>query len=334
MLSLNMNMKNNLKKVVITGGAGFIGSNLAKKLIHEGAENILIIDDLSTGKIENLDELKNESSEIEFIESRIEDLDNLNNLLSGYDFCFHLAAGVGVQYIMDNVSKALLTNIEGTHIMIEACKENNLPILITSTSEVYGVSNDEIWTENTKSLIGPPTKLRWSYAASKLIDEFLVLSEFNDGNLNPIVVRLFNIIGPNQVSDYGMVVPKFVEAALKNEDLIVHGEGAQTRSFTWVHDVIEYFYLLASKQLYGEIFNIGQTEEISINNLAKLVIELSDSKSQIIYKSHEEVYGTKFEDPMRRTPSIEKIVKATGYEPSMEIPQMVEEIIKYKKLNS
>ena len=257
-----MNMKNNLRKVVITGGAGFIGSNLAKKLLKEGADKILIIDDLSTGKVENLDELKSESSKVEFVESRIEDLENLNNLLSGYDFCFHLAAGVGVQYIMDNVSKALLTNIEGTHIMIEACKENSLPILITSTSEVYGVSNDEVWTENTKSLIGPPTKLRWSYAASKLIDEFLVLSEFNDGNLNPIVVRLFNIIGPNQVSDYGMVVPKFVEAALKNEDLIVHGEGAQTRSFTWVHDVIEYFYLLANKQLYGEIFNIGQTEEI------------------------------------------------------------------------
>ena len=218
--------------------------------------------------------------------------------------------------------------------MIEACKENSLPILITSTSEVYGVSNDEVWTENTKSLIGPPTKLRWSYAASKLIDEFLVLSEFNDGNLNPIVVRLFNIIGPNQVSDYGMVVPKFVEAALKNEDLVVHGEGAQTRSFTWVHDVIEYFYLLANKQLYGEIFNIGQTEEISIDNLAKLVIELAESKSKIKYKSHEEIYGTKFEDPMRRTPSIEKIIKATGYEPSMEISQMVEEIIRYKKLNS
>jgi UDP-glucose 4-epimerase len=131
-----------------------------------------------------------------------------------------------------------------------------------------------------------------------------------------------------------MVVPKFVEAALKNEDLIVHGEGAQTRSFTWVHDVIEYFYLLANKKLYGEIFNIGQTEEISIDNLAKLVIELAESKSKIKYKSHEEIYGAKFEDPMRRTPSIEKIVKATGYEPSMEISQMVEEIIRYKKLNS
>ena len=152
--------------------------------------------------------------EIEFIESRVEDIKNLNETLSNFDFCFHLAAGVGVQYIMENVSKALLTNIEATHLMIESCKANNLPILITSTSEVYGVSNDKVWTEETKSLIGPPTKLRWSYAASKLIDEFLVLSEFNDGNLNPIVVRLFNIIGPNQVSDFGMVVPKFIKAAL------------------------------------------------------------------------------------------------------------------------
>ena len=238
-----MTMKNNLKRIVITGGAGFIGSNLCRKLLKEGAEKILIIDDLSTGKIKNIEDLM-ELDEIEFIESRVEDIKNLNETLSNFDFCFHLAAGVGVQYIMENVSKALLTNIEATHLMIESCKVNNLPILITSTSEVYGVSNDKVWTEETKSLIGPPTKLRWSYAASKLIDEFLVLSEFNDGNLNPIVVRLFNIIGPNQVSDFGMVVPKFIKAALNGDELIVHGNGEQTRSFTWVHDVIEYFYLL------------------------------------------------------------------------------------------
>ena len=327
-----MTMKNNLKRIVITGGAGFIGSNLCRKLLKEGAEKILIIDDLSTGKIKNIEDLM-ELNEIEFIESRVEDVNNLNETLSNFDFCFHLAAGVGVQYIMENVSKALLTNIEATHLMIESCKVNNLPILITSTSEVYGVSNDKVWTEETKSLIGPPTKLRWSYAASKLIDEFLVLSEFNDGNLNPIVVRLFNIIGPNQVSDFGMVVPKFIKAALNGDELIVHGNGEQTRSFTWVHDVIEYFYLLANKKLYGEIFNIGQTEEISIDNLAKLVIELTDSNSKVTYVPHEEVYGSKFEDPMRRTPSIDKIVNATGYSPTMEIPDMIREIIKYKKTN-
>ena len=169
-----MTMKNNLKRIVITGGAGFIGSNLCRKLLKEGAEKILIIDDLSTGKIKNIEDLM-ELDEIEFIESRVEDIKNLNETLSNFDFCFHLAAGVGVQYIMENVSKALLTNIEATHLMIESCKANNLPILITSTSEVYGVSNDKVWTEETKSLIGPPTKLRWSYAASKLIDEFLVL---------------------------------------------------------------------------------------------------------------------------------------------------------------
>ena len=293
-------MKNNLKRIVITGGAGFIGSNLAKKFLSEGAEKILIIDDLSTGNKSNLDGLE----KIKFIQSRIEDIKDLDKLVSGYDFCFHLAAGVGVQYIMENVSKALLTNIEGTHIIIEACKANNMPMLITSTSEVYGTSTEEVWTEETKSLIGPPTKLRWSYAASKLIDEFLVLSEYNDKNLNPIVVRLFNIIGPNQVSDFGMVVPKFVEAALNNEDIIIHGKGEQTRSFTWVGDVIEYFYLLSNKKLYGEIYNIGQTEEISIKKLAELIIKLSSSNSKIVYKTHEEIYGNKFEDPMRRTPSI------------------------------
>lgn len=329
-LILSMTMKNNLKNIVITGGAGFIGSNLAKKFLSEGADKILIIDDLSTGNKNNLIGLGN----IEFIESRIEDIENLDKLFKDYDFCFHLAAGVGVQYIMENVSKALLTNIEGTHIIIQACKTNNIPMLITSTSEVYGTSNDEVWTEETKSLIGPPTKLRWSYAASKLIDEFLVLSEFNDNNLNPIVVRLFNIIGPNQVSNFGMVVPKFIEAAIQDRDIIIHGNGTQTRSFTWVNDVVEYFYLLSNKKLYGEIFNIGQTEEISIKELADLIIKSSNSNSKIVYKTHEEVYGSKFEDPMRRTPSIDKIVAATGYEPSMSISNMIKEIIEYKKINN
>ena len=327
-----MSMKNNLEKVIITGGAGFIGSNLVNKLLENGTEQILIIDDLSTGKLNNLNNLS-ENGNIKFIEKRVEDIENLSETFKGFDFCFHLAAGVGVQYIMDNVSKALLTNIEGTHIVIEACKQNDIPVLITSTSEVYGVSEDPIWTEETKSLIGPPTKLRWSYAASKLIDEFLALSEYNDGNLKPIIVRLFNIIGPNQLSEYGMVVPKFVEAALNDNPITIHGSGVQTRSFTWVGDVVNYFYLLAKNELYGEIYNIGQTEEISISDLAKLIIQKCNSKSEIIFKDHLEVYGDKFEDPMRRTPSIDKIVNATSYEPSMSIPEMVEEIIRYKKIN-
>jgi UDP-glucose 4-epimerase len=326
-------MKNNLKKVVITGGAGFIGSNLIRKLIEKDIEKILVIDDLSTGNIDNISEFK-DNNFIEFVESRVEDCQNLNSLIEGYDFCFHLAAGVGVQYIMENVSKALLTNIEGTHKIIESCKINGIPLLLTSTSEVYGVSDDPIWTEESKSLIGPPTKLRWSYAASKLIDEFLALSEFNDGKLNPIIVRLFNIIGNNQLSKFGMVVPKFIEAALENKPLIIHGDGTQTRSFTWVGDVVNYFYLLAEKQLYGEIFNIGQTEEISIKNLAEMIIKETDSKSEIIFKTHKEVYGERFEDPMRRTPSIKKIVDATDYSPTMTIPEMIKEIIDYKKLNS
>ena len=326
-------MKSSLKKVVITGGAGFIGSNLIRKLIEKDIEKILVIDDLSTGNIDNISEFK-DNNLIEFVESRVEDCQNLNSLIEGYDFCFHLAAGVGVQYIMENVSKALLTNIEGTHKIIESCKVNGIQLLLTSTSEVYGVSDDPIWTEESKSLIGPPTKLRWSYAASKLIDEFLALSEFNDGKLNPIIVRLFNIIGNNQLSKFGMVVPKFIEAALENKPLIIHGDGTQTRSFTWVGDVVNYFYLLAEKQLYGEIFNIGQTEEISIKNLAEMIIKETDSKSEIIFKTHKEVYGERFEDPMRRTPSIKKIVDATDYSPTMTIPEMIKEIIDYKKLNS
>lgn len=326
-------MSNNLNKVLITGGAGFIGSNLIKKLLSQGTESIYIIDDLSTGKLENI-KTYIDSKKVTLINKRVEDCNELDSLLNGIDFCFHLAAGVGVKYIMDNVSKALLTNIEGTHKIIESCKKNNVPILITSTSEVYGVSNDPVWTEETKSLIGPPTKLRWSYAASKLIDEFLALSEYNDGNLKPIIVRLFNIIGTNQLSEFGMVVPKFIEAALRNEPIVIHGKGEQTRSFTWVEDVVNYFCLLAEKELYGEIFNIGQTEEISIKNLADMIIKSTNSQSEIIYTPHNEVYGDKFEDPMRRTPSIEKIVKATGYEPNMSIPEMIKEIIDYKQIGT
>ena len=326
-------MSNNLNKVLITGGAGFIGSNLIKKLLSQGTESIYIIDDLSTGKLENIKTYM-DSKKVTLINKRVEDCNELDSLLNGIDFCFHLAAGVGVKYIMDNVSKALLTNIEGTHKIIESCKKNNVPILITSTSEVYGVSNDPVWTEETKSLIGPPTKLRWSYAASKLIDEFLALSEYNDGNLKPIIVRLFNIIGTNQLSEFGMVVPKFIEAALRNEPIVIHGKGEQTRSFTWVEDVVNYFCLLAEKELYGEIFNIGQTEEISIKNLADMIIKSTNSQSEIIYTPHNEVYGDKFEDPMRRTPSIEKIVKATGYEPNMSIPEMIKEIIDYKQIGT
>jgi len=203
-------------------------------------------------------------TKIQIIESKVEDIDDLNSKFKGYDFCFHLAAGVGVQYIMDNLSDSLLTNIQGTHIVFEACKENDIPVLITSTSEIYGTSKEESWDEETKSLIGPTTKLRWSYAVSKMIDEFLALSEFEAGNLNPIIVRLFNTIGPNQVSDYGMVVPRFVESALQDEDIVIHGDGSQTRSFTWVGDVIDYFMKLVELESYGEIYNIGQTEEISI----------------------------------------------------------------------
>ena len=319
-------MKNNLEKVIITGGAGFIGSNLADHLFANGTEEILVIDDFSTGSKKNIEHLEN----INVIDSRVEDIQDLENKLKGYNFCFHLAAGVGVKYIMENVSKALNTNIEATHKIFNACSNLNIPILITSTSEVYGVSEDPVWTEETKSLLGPPTKLRWSYATSKLIDEFMALAEFNDGNLNPIIVRLFNIIGPNQSSEFGMVVPKFVEAALNGSNIIIHGNGEQTRSFTWVGDVVNYFRELALLQPFGEIFNIGQPEEISIKNLAELIISKTNSQSKIEYITHEEEYGKAFEDPMRRTPGIEKIVSLTGIKPTKKLDEMIEEIIKHK----
>ena len=228
---------------------------------------------------------------------------------------------------------SLLTNIFATHKVLEACQANNLPVLLTSTSEVYGVAEDKVWTEETKSLIGPTTKLRWSYAASKMIDEFIALSLFEEGKVSPIIVRLFNIIGPNQLSKYGMVVPRFIESALEDKDILIHGDGSQSRSFTWVDDVVNYLIKLAEVKAYGEVFNIGQTEEISIKNLAELIIEKTNSNSQIIFKSHEEVFGKAFEDPKRRTPGIDKIIEFTGMRPTKNIEFMIENIINFKKNN-
>ena len=319
-----------MKKIIITGGAGFIGSSLVQALLEKDVENLLIIDDLSTGSESNISSFLNDER-IEFINSKIEDIENLDSLFNSYDFCYHLAAGVGVQYIMDNLSDSLLTNILATHKVFEACQATNIPVLLTSTSEVYGVAEDDIWTEETKSLIGPTTKLRWSYAASKMIDEFIALSLYEEGKISPIIVRLFNIIGPNQLSKYGMVVPKFIEAALKDEDILIHGDGSQSRSFTWVEDVVNYLIKLAEIKAYGEIFNIGQTEEITIKNLAELVILKTNSNSKIIYKSHEDVFGKAFEDPKRRTPGIDKIIEFTGMKPTKNIEFMVENIVASKK---
>ena len=321
-----------MKKVIVTGGAGFIGSNLVKKLLDLNVEKLLIIDDLSTGNESNISSIVS-NERIQFLNSKIEDIESINELFKDYDFCYHLAAGVGVQYIMDNLSESLLTNILATHKVLEACQANEIPILLTSTSEVYGVAEDDVWTEETKSLIGPTTKLRWSYAASKMIDEFIALSLFEEGKVSPIIVRLFNIIGPNQLSKYGMVVPRFIESALEDKDILIHGDGSQSRSFTWVDDVVNYLIKLAEVKAYGEVFNIGQTEEISIKNLAELIIEKTNSNSQIIFKSHEEVFGKAFEDPKRRTPGIDKIIKFTGMKPTKNIEFMIENIINFKKNN-
>jgi UDP-glucose 4-epimerase len=321
-----------MKKVIVTGGAGFIGSNLVKKLLDLNVEKLLIIDDLSTGNESNISSIVSDER-IQFLNLKIEDIESINELFKDYDFCYHLAAGVGVQYIMDNLSESLLTNILATHKVLEACQANELPILLTSTSEVYGVAEDDVWTEETKSLIGPTTKLRWSYAASKMIDEFIALSLFEEGKVSPIIVRLFNIIGPNQLSKYGMVVPRFIESALADEDILIHGDGSQSRSFTWIDDVVNYLIKLVEVKAYGEVFNIGQTEEISIKNLAELIIEKTNSNSQIIFKSHEEVFGKAFEDPKRRTPGINKIIEFTGMKPTKNIEFMIENIINFKKNN-
>ncbi len=319
-----------ISSAIITGGSGFIGSHLLDRLVSDGTEKILLIDDLSTGLKSNIEHHLSNNN-IKFIHERVEDIDNLTEITKGYDVCFHLAAGVGVKAIMENTSSALITNIEGTQKIISSCSKNKTPILIASTSEVYGVSEEKIWNEETRSLIGPPSVLRWSYAASKLIGEFLALSEHKDNNLKPVIVRLFNIIGPRQLGEYGMVVPKFIKLAQENKPLIIHGDGKQSRSFTWVGDVVDSFIKLIEGENYGEIYNIGHSEEVNIVDLAELIIKTNKSESEIQYTTHEEAYGKGFDDPVRRTPDITKIKKTIGYSPSISLEEMIIKISEYIK---
>jgi UDP-glucose 4-epimerase len=306
-------------KFLITGGAGFIGSHLSDALVKRG-DSVVVVDDLSTGKNEILDS-------VEFAKGSIFDEELMDALVSKVDYVLHLAAAVGVFNIVNKPLESLMTNIKGTEIMLELCDKYKKPILITSTSEVYGKNNTVPLNEESDRVLGSPLKSRWSYSEAKAIDESMAYFYHQEKGLEVRLVRLFNTVGPRQVGHYGMVVPRFVSAAVKGEVLNVYGSGEQIRCFCHVSDAVRALLLVMdSDKAIGEVFNVGNNEQISIMDLAKKVIAVTGSSSAIEMMDYEKAYPAGFEDMERRVPDISKIKRVLGWQPEIGLEQIIKDI--------
>ena len=317
-------------KVLITGGAGFIGSHLAERYLERG-DDVYIVDDLSTGTLENvkhLQEIQSYRDRLFVTVDTILNHDIMLELVGTCDIVVHLAAAVGVQYILENPLSSIITNIQGTEKVLELCNKFKKKVLIASTSEVYGKHTHAPLVETDNIIYGPPTKFRWSYAAAKLMDEFTALAYYRTKKLPVIIVRLFNTVGPRQTGRYGMVMPRFVQQAMRNEPMTVYGDGSQTRTFTYVKDVVEAIVkLMECQDAVGEVVNIGGIEEVTIMSLAKTVKEFTSSKSEIRLIPYDEVYTKDFEDMQRRVPSIEKLKQLIGWQPSTGLEYIIRNFI-------
>lgn len=317
-------------RVLITGGAGFIGSHLAEAHLEKG-EEVYIIDDLSTGSLDNINHLKENISYQKRLFVHIDTIlnrDIMMELVGTCDLVYHLAAAVGVRYILDNPMDSIKTNIQGSETVLELCNKFKKRVLIASTSEVYGKHTHAPLIETDNIIYGPSSKFRWSYAASKLMDEFMSLAYFRTTGLGVSVVRLFNTVGPRQTGTYGMVIPRLVSQALKNKPLTVYGDGTQTRTFTDVKDVVwALINLMENDNAFGEVFNVGGTQEISILDLAKKIISLTNSRSEIQMIPYDDVFGKDFEDMQRRVPSVEKLNKLIGFDPKTTLDAILTKII-------
>jgi len=312
-------------KFLITGGAGFIGSHLSEELIRLGHQ-VKVIDNLSTGRKSNLNALI-ENPNFEFCEGSILDNDLLNKCMSDVDFVFHLAAAVGVFNIVKHPLASLLTNIRGTENVFEAALLRNTPVLLTSSSEVYGKNISDSLKESDDRILGSPVTLRWSYSEAKAIDESLAYAYFIEKRLETRIVRFFNTVGPRQLGAYGMVVPRFVKSALANKPVTIYGDGSQTRCFAHVFDVIDAVVAIAFAQnTIGKVINIGNDFEISINGLAKKIISETNSNSKIVYVPYEEAYGDGFEDMERRVPNIDLINQLVGWKPQRDLSTIISDI--------
>ncbi|QPC82757.1 GDP-mannose 4,6-dehydratase [Phototrophicus methaneseepsis] len=318
---------------LITGGAGFIGSHLSEYLLKQGY-TVTIIDDLSTGRFENIAHLAQHPS----FHYAIEDIRNIHvvdRLVSECDVIFHLAAAVGVKKIIEEPINTIEVNIGGTETMLRAARRYRKRIMVASTSEVYGKGVKFPFEEDDDSLLGPTTKSRWSYATSKAIDEFLSLAYHQEVDLPVVIFRLFNTVGPRQQGQYGMVLPRFVRWALANEPIQVYGDGQQSRCFGNVTDVVDGIYRLSlSEGAIGQVFNIGSNEEVTILELAERVRDRANSQAEIKMVPYEEAYAPGFEDFRRRVPSVEKIGRLVGWEPMTPLDDTIDQIIAYYREKS
>ena len=315
-------------KILITGGAGFIGSHLAERLLADGHQ-VAIIDNLSTGSLDNIESFK-DNANFHYTIGSILNRELLDKLMDGVDQVYHLAAAVGVKYIIENPLLSLKTNIVGTDNVLELVNKHKAKVLITSTSEIYGKSDQVPFKEEDDRLLGSTHISRWGYSCSKAIDEFMALAYFREKRLPVVIVRCFNTVGPRQTGQYGMVLPKFIKAALLDQPLVVYGSGKQTRCFADVSDVTDAFVkLMNTPECEGEIFNVGTTESISINDLAQKVKTICRSKSRIDYMSYEEAFEEGFEDMMNRKPSLDKIRRFIGYDPKYSLDDIIKRMIEY-----
>lgn len=319
-------------RVLVTGGAGFIGSHLVDRLISDGAD-VTVLDNLETGRIENLDHALTTGS-LSFVEGSILDQEIVDELVAETDFIYHLAAAVGVFNILERPLASLLTNIKGTENLLDAAEKHGKPILVASSSEVYGKNISDSLQEDDNRILGSPLTLRWSYSQAKAIDETLAFAYWEDKKLPTRIVRFFNTVGPRQLGAYGMVVPRFVAAALKNEEITIYGTGEQTRCFGHVADIVEALIRVASTdKTIGTVVNIGNPEEISINDLAKKVIELTGSSSKVVHLSYEEAYTSGFEDMERRVPNINRIQELTGWKPERKLETIIRDLANHLRNN-
>jgi len=317
-------------KALITGGAGFIGSHLAEELINTGHE-VTVLDNLSTGKLENVAFLESNPN-FELVVDTVLNENLVDKLVEKCDVIFHLAAAVGVELIVKKPLESLTTNIKGSEIILEMASRYHKKVLITSTSEIYGKNINGPLKEGDDRILGSPLKTRWSYSTAKAVDEMLAYVYWKQKNVPSIIVRLFNTVGPRQTGAYGMVLPRFVEQALKNKPLTVYGTGKQSRCFVHVKDVLKALIKLVSETgAIGEVFNIGSQEEITIEQLAREIIKLTGSKSKIICIPYEEAYEEGFEDMQRRVPDITKINKLIGFKPTYILTEIIKDIVEYLK---
>jgi UDP-glucose 4-epimerase len=313
---------------LITGGAGFIGSHLAEALLQRG-EEVYVLDNLSTGSMANIDVLKSRPG-FHYVLDSVRNDYVVAEMVDRCDVVYHLAAAVGVKLIVEDPVNTIETNVHGTETVLHHASKKGKKVLIASTSEVYGKSESFPFREDQDVLLGPSSKSRWSYACSKLVDEFLALAYLRQKKLPVVIVRLFNTVGPRQTGRYGMVVPTFVRQALLNQPITVYGDGKQSRSFTYVGDVVWALMRLAhAPEAVGQIFNIGSGQEITINDLAALIKQMTGSHSEIVHVPYSEAYEKGFEDTGRRVPDISRLANTIGYKPSLDLHGILEKVIEH-----